>query len=101
MLTSRRRIRRLATATVASAAFTAGLTMLPAAVSAANPAGSCPRGYDEMTVRQVLRIATEGFEDAIRAADVNGDRILCVLLLPEPIPLFEPTFLYYDNNRVP
>ncbi len=35
------------------------------------------------------------------AADVNGDDTLCVKLLPEPIPLFEPTFLYYDNDRHP
>ena len=35
------------------------------------------------------------------AEDVNLDGLLCVLLLPEPIPLFEPTFLYYDNDRRP
>ena len=54
-----------------------------------------------MTVDEVLEIATPGFEDAIEAEDANGDDLLCVKLLPEPIPLFEPTFLYYDNNRHP
>jgi hypothetical protein len=32
---------------------------------------------------------------------VNEDELLCVKRLPEPIPLFVPTFLYYDNNRHP
>jgi hypothetical protein len=61
----------------------------------------CPAAYQVMTVDEVLEIATPGFEDAIEAEDANGDDLLCVKLLPEPIPLFEPTFLYYDNNRHP
>ena len=52
-----------------------------------------------MTVDEVLAIATPGFEEAIDAEDANDDDLLCVKLLPEPIPSFEPTFLYYDNNR--
>ena len=61
----------------------------------------CPKAFDAMSVDDVLAIATAGFEDDIMAADVNGDDTLCVKLLPEPIPLFEPTFLYYDNDRHP
>jgi hypothetical protein len=68
--------------------------------SATGQAG-CPSAYELMTVEDVLQIATPGFEDAIRAEDANSDGLLCVHLLPEPIPLFEPTFLYYDNNRHP
>jgi hypothetical protein len=102
MLTTHHRLRRLGAAVAVNAvAIAGGATVLAANPAADQPAGRCPSGYEPMTVRQVLRIATEGFEDAIRQADVNGDRILCVLLLPEAIPLFEPTFLYYDNDRVP
>lgn len=61
----------------------------------------CPSAFELMTVEAVLAIATPGFEDAIQAEDANGDELLCVKLLPEPIPLFEPTFLYYDNDRHP
>ena len=58
------------------------------------------RAFDLVTVDAVLDIAAPGFEDAIRAEDRNNDNQLCLLLLPGPIPLFEPTFLFYDN-RVP
>jgi hypothetical protein len=61
----------------------------------------CPSSYELMTVVEVLEIATPGFEDAIEAEDTNDDDMLCVKLLPEAIPLFEPTFLYFDNNRHP
>jgi hypothetical protein len=61
----------------------------------------CPSAFEVMTVDEVLEIAAPGFDDAIRAQDANADGRLCVKLLPEPIPLFEPTFLYYDNNRHP
>ena len=61
----------------------------------------CPSAYQVMTVEEVLEVATPGFEGAIKDQDANGDDLLCVKLLPEPIPLFEPTFLYYDNNRHP
>lgn len=37
---------------------------------------------------------------AIIAADKNRDELLCFKLLPEPISLFEPTFLF-DDNRFP
>jgi hypothetical protein len=60
----------------------------------------CPSGYELQSLRFVLSQATKGFEGAIRAADENGDRQLCYKPLPEPIPLFEPTFLY-DDNVVP
>ena len=72
--------------------------LAPAAGAAKKPVGGCQAAYELTTVRDVLKIATPGFEDAIRAEDANQDNYLCVLLLPEPIPLFEPTFLYYDND---
>jgi hypothetical protein len=58
---------------------------------------SCPSGYELKSLRFVLSQATQGFEGAIRTADENRDRLLCYKPLPEPIPLFEPTFLYEDN----
>jgi hypothetical protein len=77
-------------------------TLVGGPVGAAPPdKRACPSAYELMTVENVLQIATPGFEDAIRAEDANSDGLLCVHLLPEPIPLFEPTFLYYDNNRHP
>ena len=53
-----------------------------------------------MPLDAVLAIADPNFVDAIRAEDRNNDRQLCLRLLPGAIPLFEPTFLFYDN-RVP
>jgi len=73
------------------------LTALPA--QAAQPVAGCQQGFDLVSLRYVLSQATPGFEDAIRAYDVNGDRFLCYKLLPSAIPLFEPTFLYDDNNQ--
>jgi hypothetical protein len=53
-----------------------------------------------VSVDAVLDIADPNFVEAIRAEDRNGDSRLCLRLLPGAIPLFEPTFLFYDN-RVP
>jgi hypothetical protein len=72
-----------------------------AAAAASKDRRGCPSGYESMLVDDVLEIATPGFEDAIIAADANLDDVLCVKLLPGAIPLFEPTFLYFDNNRHP
>ena len=73
------------------------LTALPAQ---AVPSGrGCQRGFDLVTLDYVLSRATPGFEDAIRAYDVNGDKFLCFKLLPSAIPLSEPTFLYDDNDQ--
>jgi hypothetical protein len=58
----------------------------------------CPNGYQLKTKEFVLSQAKLGFEGAIEAADKNNDNMLCYKLLPGPIPLFEPTFLYEDNN---
>ena len=51
----------------------------------------CPSAFEAMSVADVLAIARPDFEDDIMAADVNDDDLLCVKLLPEPIPLFEPS----------
>jgi hypothetical protein len=73
------------------------LTALPAQ---AVPSGhGCQRGFDLVSVGYVLSQATPGFEDAIKAEDVNADNLLCFKLLPSAVPLFEPTFLYYDNTK--
>jgi hypothetical protein len=86
---------RVAGAMVALAAIP--LTALPAQ---AVPSGhGCQRGFDLVTLDYVLSQATPGFEDAIRAYDVNKDDHLCFKLLPSAIPLFEPTFLYDDNDQ--
>jgi hypothetical protein len=88
-------ITRAAGALVALAAIP--LTALPAQ---AIPSGhGCQRGFDLVSVDYVLSQATPGFEDAIIAEDFNGDRRLCFKLLPSAVPLFEPTFLYYDNTK--
>lgn len=50
------------------------------------------------TEAEVLAVATPGFEGAIAAADENDNNLLCFKPLPEPIPLFEPTFLYRDDR---
>ncbi len=54
----------------------------------------CPGGFELRTEAEVLAVATPGFEGAIAAADENDNDLLCFKPLPEPIPLFEPTFLY-------
>jgi len=74
------------------------MTVVTAGGAGAGPAGrSCPSGYELVSLNFVLKQAAEGFKPAIRAADENGDKQLCYKLLPGPIPLFEPTFLYDDN----
>jgi len=88
-------ITKAAGAVVALAAIP--LTALPAQ---AVPSGhGCQRGFDLVPVDYVLYQATPGFEDAIKAEDVNKDSLLCFKLLPSAVPLFEPTFLYYDNTK--
>jgi hypothetical protein len=71
---------------------------LPAA-AAPSAGGGCQAGFELVTVKFALRQATTGFEDSIRAMDQNRDRLLCYKLLPTAIPLFEPTFLFYDNDQ--
>jgi hypothetical protein len=73
------------------------LTALPAQ---AVPSGhGCQRGFDLVSVDYVLSQATPGFESAIQAEDVNDDNLPCFKLLPSAVPLFEPTFLHYDNTK--
>jgi hypothetical protein len=79
-------------------AFGAVLTSGTAA-AAPPPKNGCPgSAYTLMTVDQVLEIATPGFEQAVRDEDANQDGNLCVKLLPDAVPLFDPTFIYYDNK---
>ena len=82
----------------ACAASAAVMALVSAGAAEAAPTGSsCPSGYQLVSLNFVLKQAAEGFRPAIRAADENGDKQLCYKLLPGPIPLFEPTFLYEDN----
>jgi hypothetical protein len=69
-----------------------------AAGSAAAAPPPCPGGFELRTEAEVLAVATPGFEGAIAAADENDNDLLCFKPLPEPIPLFEPTFLYRDDR---
>jgi hypothetical protein len=73
---------------------------LPAApVGAVNPKNiGCPAGFEVKTVKQVQDVAHPAFIPIIPTYDVNQDNLLCFKLLPEPIPLFEPTFLFFDNT---
>jgi hypothetical protein len=91
-------------AAVAAVVVTGGIAAASAAADPggvpAAPGAQCPAAFDLVSVDAVLDIAAPGFERAIRAEDRNKDNQLCVLLLPGAIPLFEPTFLFYDN-RVP
>jgi len=54
-----------------------------------------------MTVKEVNKtIVAPGFEDAIVAADANGDGYLCIKLVPNDggPKQFDPAFLYVDNH---
>ena len=82
----------------AVALVASGGAALAVPASAVSDGTGCPKGYEVKSLQFVLKQAAPGFEDAIRAADENGDRLLCYKALPEPIPLFEPTFLFDDNN---
>jgi hypothetical protein len=65
--------------------------------SAASPdQSSCPGGYELKSLRFVLSQAAPGFKDTIKAADVNGDKLLCYKEVPAP--LYDPTFSYTDNH---
>lgn len=77
-----------------------GAAVVVATPANATPKGAtgCPGGYQVKSVSFVLSQAAPGFEGAIVAADENGDQKLCYKLLPGPIPLYEPTFLFDDNN---
>src|SRR5215213_3443540 len=66
----------------------------------AAPGTQCPSGFNLVPIARVLEIADPGFVTAIQAEDRNNDAQLCLKLLPTATPLFEPTFLFYDN-RVP
>lgn len=88
--------RRTATASVVIAVAAVPLLVSPA--HAAPTGTGCQRGFQLTSVEEVLTVATPGFEEAIKAEDANGDGFLCFKLLPSAIPLFEPTFLYYDND---
>ena len=92
------KVTRRAAAAVAIVALAAiPFTALPAQ---AVPSGrGCQRGFDLVSVDYVLDRATPGFEEFIVAEDVNNDDLLCYKLLPSAVPLFEPTFLYYDNTK--
>jgi hypothetical protein len=85
---------------ICTVAVAASVAVAGPAAAATPPATGCPAGFELTPVEDVLAVATPGFEEAIVAADENGngDGLLCFKLLPEPIPLFEPTFLYEDNN---
>jgi hypothetical protein len=91
-------------AAIAALVATGGVAAAPAAADPggvpAAPGAQCPGGFDLVPLDAVLAIADPDFVDAIRAEDRNGDNQLCLRLLPGAIPLFEPTFLFYDN-RVP
>jgi hypothetical protein len=82
---------------ICTVAVAASVAVAGPAAAAPPPKTGCPSGFELTPVADVLAVATPGFEEAIMAADENGDTFLCFKLLPEPIPLFEPTFLYEDN----
>jgi hypothetical protein len=92
--------RRSLAAFLCTVAVAASVAVAGPAAAAPPPRTGCPGGYDLVTLDFVLERAAPGFEDAIIAADENRDEFLCFKLLPEPIPLFEPTFLF-DDNRFP
>jgi hypothetical protein len=85
---------------ICTVAVAASVAVAGPAAAAPQPEGGCPGGYDLTPLNEVLKVADPDFRDAIRAADENQDKLLCFKLLPEPIPLFEPTFLF-DDNTIP
>ena len=77
--------------------------VLVSPVAAADQPGTqagCGAGYTLTPLNDVLKIAAEGFRTAIRDADVNGDRQLCIKLIPNDggPKQFDPAFLYVDNH---
>jgi hypothetical protein len=92
----RKRLLAVAVCTI-GVALTSVATAGTAAAAPPEKTG-CPGGFELRSVDAVLEDAAPGFEDAIRAADANDDDQLCYKRLPEPIPLFEPTFLFDDNK---
>jgi hypothetical protein len=63
------------------------------AAAAPPPKTGCPGGFQLTPLDKVLAVADPAFVDAIIARDKNGDE-----LLPEAVPLFDPTFLFDDNK---
>ncbi|KHL01606.1 hypothetical protein [Sinomonas humi] len=87
--------------TAALAAACAGMAALGVAAPAKADPGAygCPAGWQLRTVDYVVGFAANTqFAQKIRAADQNGDGMLCYKLPPSAIPLFSPTFLYEDNT---
>jgi hypothetical protein len=79
--------------------FAIGSTSVASA--APEPVAGCSKGYELMTVKTVLRtIAASGFEESIKAFDVNADGYLCIKIIPNEggPPQFDPAFLYLDNK---
>jgi hypothetical protein len=85
-------------------AIAACVVVAASSISLAAPAGAaptgtgCPKGFQTLSVEEVLEYATPGFEAAIDAEDRNNDNLLCFKLLPPAVPLFDPTFFYQDNE---
>jgi hypothetical protein len=78
-------------------AFTSVATAGTAA-AAPPPKTGCPGGFQLTPLEDVLAVADPNFVDAINARDANNDGLLCFKLLPDAIPLFDPTFLFDDNK---
>jgi hypothetical protein len=85
---------------ICTVAVAASVAVAGPAAAAPPPRAGCPGGYELTPLADVLAVADPDFVQTIIATDVNGDELLCFKLLPEPIPLFEPTFLF-DDNRFP
>jgi hypothetical protein len=90
---------RLLAVSLASASIAFGPVIAAGAASAAPPPppGQCPSGLTLAQVQTVQRAVEQGFEDAVKAADENGNNngYVCYKVLPDQAP---PTVLFGDDS---
>jgi len=88
---------------LALATVVVSFTVAASAASAKKePVAGCGAGFELVELKVVLRdLASEGFEDALRAADENADEFLCIRILenfPNPFDPDKPVFVFSDNT---
>jgi hypothetical protein len=90
---------RLRNAVAAAACAGLAAVGIGAPAHASTPVYGCPDGWTLEPVNYVVKQASDKQNAlAIKAMDQNGDGYLCYKLLPDAIPLYQPTFLYEDNT---
>jgi hypothetical protein len=79
---------------LAATGIALGSAVLGAGSAAADPrAGQCPGGFTLERVQVVQRLVDPGFEDAVKSADVNGNKLVCYRDITGP-----PSILFGDDS---